>query len=101
MLTQLALSLPSLLLPILLLLLQVINLKGHPTFVSDALSADMLWMIEHLSSLHADSRYTAVSAVGNRWSQLIASGKWVLQQDLFWAQPRPFWEVLCSNNLLL
>jgi Damage-control phosphatase ARMT1-like domain len=71
----------------------VINLKGHPTFVSDALSADMLWMIEHLSSLHADSRYTAVAAVGKRWSHLIASGKWVLQQDLFWAQPRPFWEV--------
>ncbi|KAG5177479.1 hypothetical protein JKP88DRAFT_332619 [Tribonema minus] len=70
----------------------VIQLKGHPTFVSDAQAKDLTWMVEHLRGLDT-GKYPAAQAVGERWARRIASGEWELREDLFWAQPRPFWEM--------
>lgn len=73
-------------------LLQVVKLKGHPTFVSDALSKDLQWMVSHLAAL-TDPQHASVQKVGVRWQQYLDNGQWLLQDDLFWAQPRPYWEV--------
>ncbi|CAN0355930.1 unnamed protein product [Pylaiella littoralis] len=70
----------------------VIQLKGHPTFVSDAMAKDMMAMIDLLADLGA-SEYPSAKAVGERWKELIADGKWELREDFFWAQPRPLWEM--------
>ncbi|CAM9633651.1 unnamed protein product [Ascophyllum nodosum] len=70
----------------------VIQLKGHPTFVSDAMAKDMMAMIDLLAGLDA-SEYPSAKAVGERWKKLIADGKWELREDCFWAQPRPLWEM--------
>ncbi|CAM9356926.1 unnamed protein product, partial [Phaeothamnion confervicola] len=73
----------------------VLQLKGHPTFVSDAMAKDMMAMVDHLAGLKGreDGHYGAAAAVGERWRGLIASGKWILKEDFFWAQPHPFWEM--------
>ncbi|CAM9402785.1 unnamed protein product [Scytosiphon promiscuus] len=70
----------------------VIQLKGHPTFVSDAMAKDMVAMIDLLAGLD-EAEYPSAKAVGKRWQQLIADGKWELREDFFWAQPRPLWEM--------
>eukprot|EP00903_Cladosiphon_okamuranus_P013637 g12701.t1 len=70
----------------------VIQLKGHPTFVSDAMAKDMMAMIDLLADLDP-ALYPSAKAVGERWKQLIADGKWELREDFFWAQPRPLWEM--------
>ncbi|CAN0409628.1 unnamed protein product, partial [Ectocarpus sp. 12 AP-2014] len=70
----------------------VIQLKGHPTFVSDAMAKDMMAMIDLLADLDS-SEYPSAKAVGERWKKLIADGKWELREDFFWAQPRPLWEM--------
>ncbi|CAM9983768.1 unnamed protein product, partial [Laminaria digitata] len=70
----------------------VIQLKGHPTFVSDAMAKDMLAMIDLLADLDI-SEYPSAKAIGVRWKKLISEGKWELREDCFWAQPRPLWEM--------
>lgn len=66
-----------------------IHLKGHPTFVSDALSKDVLNTIEFLRHR---SNSNGMSRLGERWASYIESEQWKLLDDLFWAQPTPFWK---------
>eukprot|EP00238_Polyblepharides_amylifera_P000280 CAMPEP_0196574172 /NCGR_PEP_ID=MMETSP1081-20130531/3944_1 /TAXON_ID=36882 /ORGANISM="Pyramimonas amylifera, Strain CCMP720" /LENGTH=447 /DNA_ID=CAMNT_0041892117 /DNA_START=238 /DNA_END=1581 /DNA_ORIENTATION=- len=68
----------------------VLQLKGHPTFVSDALSKDVVATVEYVDSL---SETPGSSEVGRRWARHLARGKWVLNEDLYWAQPQPFWDM--------
>ncbi|CAM9401314.1 unnamed protein product [Chrysoparadoxa australica] len=70
----------------------VIQMKGHPTFVSDAMAKDLQWMIDHFRGLDC-SKYPGSKAVGDRWQGFIDSGKWRLKEDFFWVQPSPFWEM--------
>lgn len=69
----------------------VIQLKGHPTFVSDAMSKDLLWMINYLRDHKGDHK--ELSQVAERWQGRVDSGEWILKENLYWAQPQPFWEM--------
>ena len=67
----------------------VFHLKGHPTFVSDAMAKDVRG---HFAALRADAVERPASAVmAARWEALVADGRWELREDFFWAQPTPFW----------
>ena len=44
-------------------------------------------------SVYKTERGSSAKAVGVRWKKLIAEGKWELREDMFWAQPRPLWEM--------
>ena len=68
------------------------QLKGHPTFVSDALEKDLLETITHYSSLSPD-KYPNAHAAGLRWQKYIDEGKWVCHEDNFWCQPNAMWEM--------
>lgn len=67
----------------------VFHLKGHPTFVSDAMAKDVRG---HFAALRADAaERPASAAMAARWEALVADGRWELREDFFWAQPTPFW----------
>eukprot|EP00240_Pyramimonas_obovata_P005265 CAMPEP_0118928244 /NCGR_PEP_ID=MMETSP1169-20130426/5534_1 /TAXON_ID=36882 /ORGANISM="Pyramimonas obovata, Strain CCMP722" /LENGTH=393 /DNA_ID=CAMNT_0006870169 /DNA_START=269 /DNA_END=1450 /DNA_ORIENTATION=- len=66
----------------------VLQLKGHPTFVSDALAKDVLATADFVSSLDPSS-----SPAGARWREHIESGKWQLPEGFYWAQPNPMWDM--------
>ena len=59
-----------------------LQLKGHPTFVSDAMRNDVQYTIEQVQP-----------ALGARWKAHIAAGRWVLVDNLFWCEPTAFWEM--------
>eukprot|EP00172_Hildenbrandia_rubra_P003562 Plantae.Rhodophyta-Hildenbrandia_rubra.ctg5883.p1 GENE.Plantae.Rhodophyta-Hildenbrandia_rubra.ctg5883~~Plantae.Rhodophyta-Hildenbrandia_rubra.ctg5883.p1 ORF type:complete len:452 (+),score=74.03 Plantae.Rhodophyta-Hildenbrandia_rubra.ctg5883:270-1625(+) len=67
----------------------VIQLKGHPVFVSDAMRKDVMYTITVLS----ESTDEDVKTLGVRWQQHIDRGNWILHEHLYWAQPFPFWEM--------
>lgn len=69
----------------------VLQLKGHPTFVSDAMAHDVNDTIDFLQGLGG-----APALVGQRWRRHINEGKWVLKEVMYWAQPLPFWEMPTS-----
>jgi len=68
------------------------QLKGHPTFVSDALEKDLLETVQHYASLSPE-KYPNAHAAGLRWQKYLEEGKWVCHEDNFWCQPSPFWEM--------
>jgi uncharacterized protein with ATP-grasp and redox domains len=68
------------------------QLKGHPTFVSDALEKDLLETVVHYSSLSPDE-YPNANAAGKRWQKYLDDGKWVCNEDNFWCQPSAMWEM--------
>ena len=68
------------------------QLKGHPTFVSDALEKDLLETVEHYSSLDPE-KYPNAHAAGLRWQKYLDEGKWVCHEDNFWCQPNAMWEM--------
>ena len=63
--------------------------KGHPTFVSDATNDDCMETIEYLSS----SSCAATVTLANQLRAHVESDKFVFQNDLFWCQPTPFWDM--------
>mmetsp|Transcript_10808 Transcript_10808/g.14027 ORF Transcript_10808/g.14027 Transcript_10808/m.14027 type:complete len:440 (-) Transcript_10808:312-1631(-) len=70
----------------------VFQLKAHPTFVSDAMSKDMMWMIDTMAELD-DEKYPFCKSTGLKWQSLVAEGKWELKENFFWVQPQPFWDI--------
>lgn len=67
------------------------QLKGHPTFVSDAMESDLLETVDHFSKL-ADSHLNCAAA-GERWSKYLTEGKWICREDYYWCQPFPMWKM--------
>lgn len=67
----------------------VLHTKGHPTFVSDATTADVLGTVSFLmASHHAD-----VKALGEALQGHLNDGRLLPQEDLFWCQPLAFWDM--------
>ncbi len=67
----------------------VLNLKTHPTFVSDATEVDVHKTTAFLSTVG----HTAMNSVASRLSQLLASGRIQLRSHFFWTSPMPMWEM--------
>ena len=67
------------------------QLKGHPTFVSDAMESDLLETVEHFVNQKDESPHC--SAAGKRWKEYLESGKWICREDYYWCQPFPFWQM--------
>eukprot|EP00959_Pyramimonas_sp_CCMP1952_P391214 8198593-Pyramimonas_sp.AAC.1 len=55
---------------------------------SDALAKDVLATADFVSSLDPSS-----SPAGARWHEHIKSGKWLLPEGFYWAQPNPMWDM--------
>lgn len=71
-----------------------IQLKAHPTFVSDAMAKDVRHTIEFLrKNRNEDGSPTAQSELGDRWASHVNSGKWIFEEQFFWVQPSPMWEM--------
>lgn len=64
-----------------------LQLKAHPTFVSDAMAKDVQHTVDFLQT----TGNVAQSTLGQRWASHIASGKWILTEQFFWVQPQPMW----------
>ena len=54
------------------------QLKGHPTFVSDAMESDLLETVEHFSKLGGS--HPNCAAAGERWSKYLVEGKWICRE---------------------
>ncbi|KAA8499123.1 Protein-glutamate O-methyltransferase [Porphyridium purpureum] len=67
----------------------VLQLKSHPTFVSDAMAKD----VRHTASFLESGPDAELRELGKRWRQHIASGAWQLNEHGFWTQPWPMWEM--------
>jgi hypothetical protein len=68
------------------------QLKSHPTFVSDALEKDLVEHIEFYTKL-TEKEYSSCKEAGSRWKEYLANGKWVCNENSFWVQPPPMWEM--------
>jgi hypothetical protein len=76
------------------------QLKSHPTFVSDALEKDLLEHVAYYANANDgngqefdDSLFPNAKAAGERWEKYLSEGKWVCNEDSFWVQPPPMWEM--------
>lgn len=65
-----------------------LQLKAHPTFVSDAMEKDVKWTIDRLIREGGE-----IQRLGNRWAQHVNNGKWVLRENFYWVQPQPMWDM--------
>ena len=65
------------------------HLKGHPTFVSDALIKDVVETVSFLA--HAEPQ--PVIEFGLRLRDHLANRRLILRDDFFWNTPQPFWEL--------
>jgi hypothetical protein len=65
------------------------HLKVHPTFVSDAMIADVHQTIDWLA---ADS-FPVLFDMGRRLKAYLDKGRWQLTADPFWTSPLPMWQM--------
>ena len=70
----------------------VFQLKGHPTFVSDALAKDLRQHVFALRGLDK-TKFPGCTALGERWQNMLADRRWRMREDMFWVQPLAFWEL--------
>ncbi len=68
------------------------QLKSHPTFVSDALEKDLREHVGYYAELDKEKFPNAQSA-GQRWLGYLENGKWECNENSFWVQPQPMWEM--------
>lgn len=66
------------------------QLKSHPTFVSDALEADLVEHVEHYAGLDA-AQHPNAQAAGVLWKDYLATGRWKCKENAFWVQAFPMW----------
>ena len=69
------------------------QLKSHPTFVSDALEKDLLEHIKYYATEISESDYPNAVQAGKLWQSFIDNGQWVCNENNFWCQPYPMWEM--------
>jgi uncharacterized protein with ATP-grasp and redox domains len=66
-----------------------LNLKAHPTYVSDAMQKEVFDTLAFLRRLGVGA--------ADRWAYRLqadlADGRLILHDDYFWTSPRPFWEM--------
>ena len=65
--------------------------KHHPTFVSDALEADLDGHIAALAA--AAEAHPAAAAVAEGWRAKRAAGQFTCQSEPYWAMPYPLWRM--------
>lgn len=71
-----------------------IQLKAHPTFVSDAMAKDVAFTIDFLRRGNGDpSKPSPVAQLGNRWASHVETGRWQLVENFFWVQPTAMWDM--------
>lgn len=77
------------------------QLKSHPTFVSDALEKDLRQHVQYYASQVDADEFPSVKAAGERWEKYLTEGKWECNENSFWVQPPPMWEMptLLRNDL--
>ncbi len=73
------------------------HLKAHPTFVSDAMIADVRNTVEVLA---ADEQAPA-RAIASRLRESLHVNRLQVREDFFWTSPLAFWEMPQSLRLLL
>lgn len=66
-----------------------LHLKAHPTFVSDAMSKDIRYTLERLST-ECDPE---VRLFASRLQDYMNEGRLQLREDFFWTSPLAFWEM--------
>ncbi|KAI0563205.1 Protein-glutamate O-methyltransferase [Gracilaria domingensis] len=71
-----------------------IQLKAHPTFVSDAMAKDVRATVSFLQEMCTEQGAPTPSTIlGDRWATHLSSGRWLLTEQFFWVQPQPMWEM--------
>jgi hypothetical protein len=60
------------------------HVKGHPTFVSDAMDKDLRGTIYVMQR----SENAEIAAMGRRWATHLSTGAWVVRPHDAWAQPQ-------------
>ena len=70
----------------------VFHTKAHPTFVSDATTADCLETIGFLKDQTSSGR-TATADFAALLADHVSSGRFEFTEDLFWCQPTAFWDM--------
>jgi len=68
------------------------QLKSHPTFVSDALTKDLLETVDYYCGLDPD-KFPAAHAAGLKWKSFLESGQWKCEENAFWVQGLPMWKM--------
>ena len=68
----------------------ILHLKLHPTFVSDALPADVRWLI---GAMITRERNAAVHALGSRLQAALDDGRLRLAPDFYWNSSRLLWDL--------
>ena len=66
-----------------------LNLKAHPTFVSDATMVD----VHKTAVILASSEHKATASIGARMQRYLDEGRMQLGQHFFWTSPLAMWEM--------
>jgi hypothetical protein len=70
----------------------VMHVKSHPTYVSDALEADLLGTIDCL----CEDNDQLTRIIGNRLRQVLAAGLLQVKPNWFWTSPLAGWQMPSS-----
>ncbi|HIK28520.1 MAG: damage-control phosphatase ARMT1 family protein [Oscillatoriaceae bacterium SKW80] len=73
------------------------HLKAHPTFVSDAMRADVDYTLKDMAANQKEE----VRAIACRIQEYIHKNCLQLYEDFFWTSPLAFWEIPQQLRLLL
>ena len=65
------------------------HLKTHPTFVSDAMTGDVIATVDWL----LETSFPILYDMGRRLQSYLEKGWWQLVDDPFWTSPLPMWEM--------
>jgi hypothetical protein len=68
------------------------QMKSHPTFVSDALTKDLMETIEYYEQLDP-IQYPGCVRSGQQWRTYIQNQQWICNEDRFWVQPLAMWDM--------
>jgi uncharacterized protein with ATP-grasp and redox domains len=66
-----------------------LHVKAHPTFVSDAIAADVWQTMRFL----ANGKDGATQIFGKRLLEAVEIGRLKIRADFFWNAPLPFWDM--------
>ena len=69
------------------------QLKSHPTFVSDALEKDLRQHVEYYAHQIDSKKFPNANAAGKVWEEFLNTGQWKCNENNFWVQPYPMWEM--------
>lgn len=68
------------------------QLKSHPTFVSDAMTKDLIETVEHYANLD-ESEYPNCKAAGKTWKKYLEKEQWKCNEENFWCQAFAMWDM--------